>query len=417
VAEDTKSKSEPPKPSKPAPAATRAEWGVPFARFDAWWTRVEAKLCAALVFVEIAALCLWVVLKGMSRDYSGTENKAGLVLRLLVTAAALGAVWNVVGRVNAARADKAPRWGRVALVAVPSLLLAYIALRSWSHTSVTYASNLLNWMQNASVLMMFGGLRGFVTRMTLWLALLGASIATSKGKHINVDVVVRMMKPETRTRVAALTWTVAALVCLGAALGFSDYIMIADFRLNAERPCAEGSSAVCQVPASEKVAAVLHDAGNDAFLLGRQASLDVRSFPRVLAGDSYDKWMTAAEWNDWLGGADWKAHFPEGAVDALKLNADDTKLRRTPAVNVPGGSEQALGLLLREFNFILPFGMLMIGLRFLLRVVLLLAGYVTADPDAVHGDDDLKHAGHDDEEDGPSPPPAGGGLHQAGGAA
>ncbi len=85
-------------------------------------------------------------------------------------------------------------------------------------------------------------------------------------------------------------------------------------------------------------------------------------------------------------------------------------------MNVPGGDEQAPGLLLREFSFILPFGMLMICLRFLLRVVLLLAGYVTADPDAVHGDEDLKHAGHD-EEDGTSPPSAGGGLHQAGGAA
>jgi TRAP-type C4-dicarboxylate transport system permease small subunit len=405
MAEDTKSTSEPTDPAKPsndpapAPAATppRAAWGAPFARFDAWWTRVESKLCAALVFVEIAALCLWVVLKGMSRDFSGTENKSGLVLRLLVTAAALGAVWNFVARVKEVRASKSPKWGGVVFLGLPSLLLAFVGLRSWSHGSVTYASNLLNWMQNASVLMLFGGLRGFVTRMTLWLALLGASIATSKGKHINVDVLVRMMKPETRTRVAALTWSVAALVCFGAMLGFSDYIMIADFRLNAERPCAPESTEVCQVPAGEKISAVLHDAGNDSFLLGRQASLDLRSLPRVLGGEPYDKWMTAPEWNDWLAGADWNSHFQEGAVDALKMNPDDTKVRRTPAVNVPGGSEQALGLLLREFNFILPFGMLMIALRFLLRVVLLLAGYVTADPDAVHGDEDLKHAGHDEE--------------------
>jgi TRAP-type C4-dicarboxylate transport system permease small subunit len=405
MAEDTTSPSEPPKPSKdpaPSPAATpaRAAWGAPFARFDAWWTRIEARLCAILVFIEIAALCLWVTLKGMSRDFSGTENKAGLVLRLLVTAAALGAVWNVGLRVREARADKAPKWGRVALIGLPSLLLAYIALRSWSHASVMYASNLLNWMQNASVLMLFGGLRGFVTRMTLWLALLGASIATSKGKHINVDVIVRMMKPATRTKVAAVTWTAAALVCFGATLGFSDYIMIADFRLEADRPCAPGSSEACQVPASEKIAAVSHAAGNDLFLLGRQLTLDLRSLPRVIGGAPYDKWMTGAEWNEWLAGADWKARFPAEAVDALKLNADDPSVRRTPAVNVPGGQEQAPGLLLREFSFILPFGMLMICLRFLLRVVLLLAGYVTADPDAVHGDDDLKHAGHDEELEG-----------------
>ena len=35
-------------------------------------------------------------------------------------------------------------------------------------------------------------------RFTLWLALLGASVATAQGKHINVDVVMRFLSPRAR---------------------------------------------------------------------------------------------------------------------------------------------------------------------------------------------------------------------------
>ena len=54
---------------------------------------------------------------------------------------------------------------------------------------VLYFANLLKWMQNASLLVFVGGVSEAAKRLTLWLALLGASIATSQGKHINVDVV------------------------------------------------------------------------------------------------------------------------------------------------------------------------------------------------------------------------------------
>ena len=63
--------------------------------------------------------------------------------------------------------------------------------------------------------------------------------------------------------------------------------------------------------------------GDDLFLLGRQASLDLESFPRVLVGVPYDKWMKAAEWNAWLDGADWTAHFDKTAVDALHMDPVD----------------------------------------------------------------------------------------------
>ena len=73
--------------------------------------------------------------------------------------------------------------------------------RSTPRESVTgsatrsYFSNALNWLQSASTLTLLGGLRGLATRFTLWLALLGASLATAQGKHINVDVVMRFLTP------------------------------------------------------------------------------------------------------------------------------------------------------------------------------------------------------------------------------
>jgi hypothetical protein len=51
-------------------------------------------------------------------------------------------------------------------------------------------------------------------------------------------------------------------------------------------------------------------------------------------------------------------------------------------------------LLVREANFVFAFGLLVIGLRFLLRSLLAIAGWVKVDPNAAHGDEELAHA-HD----------------------
>src|SRR5579883_382494 len=96
-------KAQPPAEKKAEPPAEKKAWGEPLARFDKWWTRVETRLCAAVLFTEIAGLCLWVALKGLSREFTNEGNKAGLILRLLLTAGAVGAVVNVVKRVRAAR--------------------------------------------------------------------------------------------------------------------------------------------------------------------------------------------------------------------------------------------------------------------------------------------------------------------------
>ena len=101
--------------------------------------------------------------------------------------------------------------------------------------------------------------------------------------------------------------------------------------------------------------------------------------------------MTGREWNTWLADADWTAHFKKEDVDNLKA-PDGSDAFRTPAVNVPGGMEQARGLLIRELNFVFPFGLAMIALRFLLRSLLAISGWVRVDPDAAHEEEEVEES-------------------------
>jgi Tripartite ATP-independent periplasmic transporters, DctQ component len=255
-----------------------------------------------------------------------------------------------------------------------------VAGRLWVHAGVGWSSNVLNWLQNASSLMLVGGLRGLATRLTLWLALLGASLATSRGKHIHVDVVVRYLRPELRTAAAILGWLAAAATCAVGVFGFIDYIAIAEYRASAVEPCPGDPTASCDTTLGQRLATLARGTSSDFFLLGRQASLDARSLPEVLAGVAYDKWMTAAEWNAWLDGASWRAHFDAAAVDALRVDASVPGATRMPQVSVPGTGEEARGLLVRELNFVFPFGLAVIAVKLLLRALLVLAG--RAGPDA-----------------------------------
>jgi hypothetical protein len=187
-------------------------------------------------------------------------------------------------------------------------------------------------------------------------------------------------------------------VCAVAVFGFADYIGIAAFRVSAMQPCPGEPSKACDTPAGEKVAAVMKEIGSDTFLFGRQASLDLKSLPRVITGTPYDRWMTAGEWNSWLDGADWTAHFEKSAVDALHMDPSVPGATRMPQITVPGTGEDARGLLIRELNFVFPFGLAVIALKFLLRILLLVSGHIRVDPEVELDDEELKHSHARDEE-------------------
>ena len=366
--------------SEKAEGLPKQAWGERFVRLDAAWTKLEARLCAGVLLANIAALCVWVFLSGMSSE----GNAAGVVFRALFGSVVLGGIAHKAGK-----KFLEPKQREIATTI--AVLVGLATGSVWSHVGVSYASNVQNWIQNASVFLLFGGLRtpGLATRLTLWLALLGASIATGQGKHINVDVMMRFLTPKMRVPVAIIGWMAAAAVCLAGAWGFFDHIAIQSFHTPKDQACAADPTKRCDLTAGDKLAKVEHDLGNDMFLLGRQMSLDVKTLPKVLGGQRYDQYLHAAEWNEWMKGADWRAHYKDEDVAAQMLPADMPELTKMPAVNVPGGGEDARGLLTKDIDFIFVFGLFVIALRFVLRSLLVLSGHIIVDPDAAHGEPEV----------------------------
>ncbi len=383
-------------------AVPKRGWGAPLMRFDQAWTRAESKLCAWVLMAEIVALCLWISLKGLSAEYQvsgeGEKNVSGLVFRSLITATLLGLGANLLVRpkVPVTSTEYPAAQKRQRVVVTGTIFLGLLAGRLWANGGVGYFSNLLNFMQNASLLMLVGGLRGVATRLTLWLALLGASIATAKGKHINIDVVMRFLTPKMRVPVAVLGWTAAAVMCFAGSWGFVDHIAIALFHAPPSEPCKDDPAKDCRVSGSDKLAHVTHELGNDLFLIGRQITLDFKTLPRVIVGTRYSGYLTNAEWNTWVKEGGWEAHFPKEQVEGLYAPDDPEHPHHVPAVSIPGG-EEARGLLIKDADFIFPFGMFMIALRFLLRSLLAISGHVRVDPDLMHEEDEVEASHPEDE--------------------
>ena len=382
-------------------------WGAPLARLDARWTRLEARLAAAVLLSEILALCAWISLKGLSAEYQvggqGEKNVSGLVFRGLIGAIVLGLLAKKATEPKAPPGDERPlrpeRQEKAVLrqnvVVTGAVVLGLASSRLWANGGVEYFENFLNWLQSASLLMLIGGLRGVATRLTLWLALLGASLATANGKHINIDVVMRFLTPRMRVPVAVLGWVAASVMCIAGSWGFVDHIAIALFHVHPFEPCEDGSNeksrsapaGMCTTTTSSKLGHVTHHLGIDWFVIRRQMSLDLRSFPRVITGTKYNGYLSNADWNTWVAGGDWDAHFPAEQVAGLMAPTDRPNEMHIPAVSIPGGQE-VRGLLIKDADLIFPFGLLMIALRFLLRSLLALSGHVEVDPDSAHKEDD-----------------------------
>src|SRR5580704_14645153 len=81
-----------PAPSPP-PVVPKQKWGEPLVKLDKRWTSFESKLCVWVLLAEIAALCFWIALKGLSSEYTpGGGDVSGLVFRSLITCVLFGFV-------------------------------------------------------------------------------------------------------------------------------------------------------------------------------------------------------------------------------------------------------------------------------------------------------------------------------------
>jgi hypothetical protein len=357
-------------PARPLPA-----WGDKVAELEKRWVKLETALAVVVLIREILALCAWIFLKGLSTPPTATA--AGIVFRAVVTATVFGAIaW------RALRSKPERLRSTVTTIAV---CVGLFVGRVWANVGVVYGSEIINWYQDASALTLIGGLRGVGTRLTIWLAMLGASLATSSGKHINIDVVMRFVPMKVRVPAAVTAWMAASVVCFTAAWGFVDHIAIASF--GAPRDGTVG----------QKMGAVLHEQGEHLFAFRRQVMLDGVVGWRVFGGRKYTEALTGKEWNDRIRDGGYESWYKPEEIKALYVPPEMEAKYVAPLVIMPGKTQR--GILVDDLNLLFPFGFLMLGFKFILRALLAISGHVVVDPDAMHRDDDAKHH-HDIEEEG-----------------
>jgi TRAP-type C4-dicarboxylate transport system permease small subunit len=373
----------------------KAAWGAPFDKLDRAWTKLEARLCAGVLVAEIVTLVFWISIRALSSTGRGGP---GQMLRSIITSLALGTVAHLATRKRVTQKIALPNGMQIpvsTLVTTIAFGLGWYLGKLWGEAGVVYFANIFAWLENSSILVFFGGVNEIAKRLTLWLALLGASLATAQGKHINVDVVMRFLGPRARVPVAVLGWVAAAIVSIAASWGFFDYVAVEELRAPTSIACPADAQKRCPAPPGSKVDVVTSAMGRDLFLVGRQLSLDIRTLPKVMTGTPYGKWMTPREWNEWLRGGGWEPRFKGEDVKAFELPEDGSIEFRNPSVTaVPGGSEQIRKILVPLLNLVFAFGLFVIGVRFILRSILAISGWVKVDPNAAHGDEELAHA-HD----------------------
>lgn len=352
---------------KPPPARKGKAWGDPIARFEAGWTKLETRLITWVLVAQLLSMVTWVLLSGLSSPVQ-SGNASGLVMRAVIGAVALGlGLWFLTQKLDNTRRSVAVLLG---------VVLGVASAKLWRTTGVDYFDNWKAWLQEGSTLTLMGGLRGLATRLTLWLALLGGSLATGSGKHINIDVVFRFVPPKARLPIAVVNWLAAALVCSGAVWGFFDHIAIESYGAKADDT------------AGAKIATSAERMSDHLFLVRKQLRLDLKTFPHIVAGDRYDRWMSPKEWNEWVKDAGFEDRYPKELVETIVVPEDAPP--HTPLVLAPDG-ESTRGILVHDLSLVFPFGMLVLALRFLLRALLALSGHIEVDPDAAHKEEIGQH--------------------------
>jgi hypothetical protein len=379
-----KASGAPPEPSeKKAEARKGAAWAEPIVAFEAKWTWLESRLITFVLLWQLAALVSWVFLNGLAESVAQT---AGVVFRGAVFAIVLGsAAWFGARKQPLERRRMltlaalavgiglAPVWKAMAIAGkAPGATGLSASMAALDKSSANYFDNIKGWLQGASILTLMGGLRGLATRLTLWLALLGGSLATGAGKHIHIDVVYRFLPQRFRIPAAIVNYFAAAAVCTAGAWGFVDHIAITSYGSNKDDA------------AMTKVSRSLHEIGDHLFFTRKQIGLDFKSIPHVLAAERYDSWMSGDTWNAWVDGAGFEGHFTADEIKNIKV--PEGTATHLPLVVSPSGQTMQ-GALAHTLGLVFPFGLIAIALRFLLRALMTASGHLSADPNEAHKED------------------------------
>jgi TRAP-type C4-dicarboxylate transport system permease small subunit len=220
----------------------------------------------------------------------------------------------------------------------------------------------------------------------MMLSFVGASLACAAGTHIAIDIVVRFIPQSWRKPAHVAGCAGAALVCLVSSWGFLDYVAVT------------GMHAKKEATAGEKIAYMQHELGDYFFLYRKQLSLDLGAIPYVVKGEKWntESRMNGRQWNEFLDKGGFVERFGKEKIDALRVSEADLDLPRTPIIRAnPKNGEE--GFLINALDLIFPFGFLMLGLRLLLRCILVMAGHHTVE-DGGGRDDEREAAGSGDGE-------------------
>ena len=384
-----------------------APWTKPLVRLDAMWTKIEMYLVLAVLIAAILYMTGWVTLNAFHTKGGKLANFPGLILTFAGLASA--ASWTRIP----------PRERLPKKLIVPGVLFMLGVILLLVAKRQDYFANISRWLADASLIKQMGTPQIVSARLfTIWVALLGGSLATGAGRQINIDVVMRFIGPKPRLVVALIGYVSAAIACFVIAWGFVDYLAIT--RFGAQKLATKG----------EKVSMIAKSMGRHAFIARRQVAMDFRTFGKVVLGNRpYDKWYSGNEWNQELNENGWADVYPQPApvagapapavaypskpclsgkeleelaakggsvnpewrlVGACDMGGDGNGTR-APLATAPEPDDRTP--LEADLSLLFPWGFFMIGLRFTLRALLALGGAVSTDPNAAHGADVPAHGG------------------------
>ena len=377
TAKDSASEIEPPeatgdaKASAPAAHPPGAAWANGFVRVERALTWFESRLLFVALMALVLSLVFWISLRGMASPVT-SQSSAGIVFRMFVGAAVLGGIARLVAQ-----------WGlkldetKSAFATVGGIIVGVASASAWRAVGIARFDAILNWLQEGSALTLVGGLRGLSSRLTIVVALVGAALAAARSKHINIDVVLRFMRPSWRVPVHVLGAVATAAVCFISSYGFLDYISI------------QGFSQRSEASMSEKVAGIRTISATHRFVFYKQLGLDLRTMPDVVfSGVRWDapNRMNGRQWNTWLVESGFAEQFKAEELESMKAPPSMENEPRVPIVTLPG--ESAKGALEHDLNLIWSLGLFWIGVRVVLRALLVIAGHASVEPDADEPDED-----------------------------
>lgn len=366
--------SEPPSSSGTIGLPSGASWGLPLVRFERRWTWLETRIMFASLLALTLVLSAFFSMRGMKEPLEAAES-AGTVFRAMVGALVLGGLSRAFTR---GRPDKIRN-----VVTVVAIAVGLGVAPLWRGVGIDYWDGVFNWLQGGSTLTLFGGLWGLSTRLTMFVAMLGASIAAASGTHINIDVVIRLIPLGLRRPVGIAAAVATAAVCFAASWGFLDHIAITSFRADDK---ATGG---------EKVEAISEGVGEMFFAFRKQVGLDFGAIPYVITGDRWDDpdRMKGRDWNAWLDDAGFVDRYGEEKVAALRAPEGYLEEGWVPFVQLPDHDPRS-GFMKEIFDLATwPLGFFFLGIRFLLRALLIAAGHVSLRIEGDgEGEDDLSGA-------------------------